>query len=371
MGSQVYRNEGELSQEDFLVDFINQEFSNNLITSVVSQSSNPVKNKRKLKKETLTEELIKRINSSDISEELILEYYVKAPRMWLSFKTGEVKKFPKLKDPQKLLHEFGEEGWYGPIIDSSNGKRYYIFIKILTDKFISKATEEGKEGDEIKKHTYRWSVIAEVEPSYIALSWWGFSLFENNEKQSTQFPFWKYIPTIFSDFEKKLEADLAHPELYNLVLNQLWGKYIEDELYKDLYDWSHLKIKANSYGVALNAKTSAKSKEFELAGLQALSKHLAKTAMNVLSHENDPSILSQVEGELLKTLMKDWGTTSYEFSLDELIEDRSKKEKIFKAFCHFGLGKEDIDSLQHLKCYAQYGNSTGALNFLLKELEIR
>ena len=62
---------------------------------------------------------------------------------------------------------------------------------------------------------------------------------------------------------------------------------------------------------------------------------------------------------------------AYEFSLDRLEDDKSKRIKVFHAYCNFGIRAdlETEDALQHLKCFAAYGNSNGALDFLLREIQ--
>ncbi|MEM8723604.1 MAG: hypothetical protein AAGE84_30715 [Cyanobacteria bacterium P01_G01_bin.39] len=76
----------------------------------------------------------------------------------------------------------------------------------------------------------------------------------------------------------------------------------------------------------------------------------------------------------LRTLIKEWGTKSYEFSLEKEEEKKelnkkSKYNRLIKAHCYFGLkpNSPTQDSLQHLKC--DCGSSTSVLKFLLRELE--
>jgi hypothetical protein len=94
--------------------------------------------------------------------------------------------------------------------------------------------------------------------------------------------------------------------------------------------------------------------------------------------------MSNVEDVILLTIIKEWGTKSYEFCLDrEVISSEAEAEGLkkikkldylFKAHCYFGLKpySKTQDSLQHLKCHSgYYGGSTGVLNFLLRELGLR
>ena len=107
-------------------------------------------------------------------------------------------------------------------------------------------------------------------------------------------------------------------------------------------------------------------------GLQALSHRLAQAVAESLNFEEDSKKINIAEDALIGTLIKDWGTKSYEFSLDEIIDiddseattgKKTQSEKLFKAHCYFGLKPNSTtqDSLQHLQCYSSYGASTGIL----------
>jgi len=109
-----------------------------------------------------------------------------------------------------------------------------------------------------------------------------------------------------------------------------------------------------------------------MRGLQALSRQLASSALNSLKIQETPEIISSVESSLLRTLIQEWGTKSYEFSLDKLSDDGSKRIGLFRAHCYFANGPSPApqDALQHLHCFTEnYGGSLQALNLLLSELE--
>lgn len=163
----------------------------------------------------------------------------------------------------------------------------------------------------------------------------------------------------------------------------MWNKYLNKSTNDFHYKWQHLRIRAESAGVALNAHSSGIS-EINVSGLQALSRQLAESALETLGLIDDVEKISNVENALLRTLLKEWGTKSYEFSLDrevnlreadtESSEKKAQLEKLFKAHCYFGLKPNSTtqDSLQHLKCYSgYYGGSTSVLKFLLRELGLR
>ena len=286
--------------------------------------------------------------------------------MWLSFKTGSYVSLPSKNSASSLLTNFGSSGWHGPIKDS-DGCAYYIHTREITGE------SELNNGNSsiIQKSHYRWPVIAKITSTYMSLSWYGFSYSDGASTKANQFPFWLYISNIFAELESMTQASLQYPDLYDLVLEKLWGKYLNDPIYIDSYKWEHLRIKAESSGVVLNAKSSSGPVEMNLKGLQALAKHLATSTLTSLNIADQSPEHDVVEAALLKTIIKDWGTKAYEFSLDRWEDGKSRRVKLFKAYCNFGLRTElkNEDALLHLKCYSQYGNSNGALDFLLRELD--
>lgn len=143
----------------------------------------------------------------------------------------------------------------------------------------------------------------------------------------------------------------------------MWDKYLNNKP----YNWKHIRIRAEASGLAINAHSSG-VQEIDVRGLQALSQHIAKSVLSKLHLDDDTESMSNVEDAILLTMIKEWGTKSYEFSLDRGLEG------LFRAHCYFGLkpNSKTQDSLQHFKCYSMYyGGSTGVLNFLLKELGIQ
>jgi len=109
-----------------------------------------------------------------------------------------------------------------------------------------------------------------------------------------------------------------------------------------------------------------------------MSEKLAESVLQKLGLVGDPGKMSDAEDAIVLTLIKEWGTKSYEFQLDrelteiEMETDESKKvkmESVIQAHCYFGEKSDKTqDSLQHIKCY---GGSTSVLKFLLKELQLQ
>ncbi|MEO0928905.1 MAG: hypothetical protein AAFY63_23985, partial [Cyanobacteria bacterium J06643_13] len=179
------------------------------------------------------------------------------------------------------------------------------------------------------------------------------------------------IPNYFQEIAEFCQAGCIEPNLHKLILHDMWDKYIKNNQYR----WNHIRIRAESSGVALNAHSS-EIKEINVKGLKALSGKLAESILASVGITDDNSkSLGEVAG--LRTLIKEWGTKSYEFSLEiedsnprtEGLNKKSMYNKLIKAHCYFGLkpNSSTQDSLQHLKC--DCGGSTGVLKFLLGGLE--
>ncbi len=328
----------------------------------------------RLKKFELAVYVADALEKGKLTSDEILLAYVKQSRTWLSLKLGKCACTPNLKPAASLLKEFGQDGWYGPIQEPSQPhKKWYIRTYRIVD-YVRRGAGSASKLDE---RYIRWSVIAEVDKNYLALSWDGFtysSTADEHIEQRTQFPFWNHIPEFFDELANHCQTQWIHPNLHQLILHDMWNKYLNKSINGVSYKWKHLRIRAEASGLFINAHSSG-IQEIDVRGLQALSQKLAHSVLNILGLSGDLEKISNAEDAILFTLIKDWGTKSYEFELDkELIVNEIEKEKLkntgkrlIKAHCYFGLKPHSTtqDSLQHLKCY---GGSTGVLKFLLKEL---
>jgi hypothetical protein len=341
-----------------------------------------VKSNKNQKKNDLAESVAASLENQSISAHKILVAFVQQPRKWLSFKIGNHEKCPTLKDASQLLTEFGEDGWYGPIIDSGTEKKWYIRTHRIPypERGIYQAGERT-EGEIIAREAkqvssfIRWTVIAELGENYVALSWNNFR-FKDSEidiadprsENLVQFPYWKYIDSFFDELTSKCKSDWKHPVLHRLILQNIWDKYIDNSS----FTWRHLRIRADNCGVALNAHSTGAFDSEKMKGLQALAKQLASSALKSLGAEETTEVANSVENALLRTLIKEWGTKSYEFSLDQVSGNGQKSMKVFRAHCYFAIGTSPSpqDSLQHLLCFiGDYGGSSQTLQFLLSEIE--
>jgi hypothetical protein len=356
MGSNAFIDDNFPQGKEFLVNFLNSpEFNLDTLRKIKPSNSS------RSKKFEIAQDIAVAFEKGDLSANQILLPYVKRSRQWLSFRLGQVQAKSKQKNPKLLLNEFGNEGWYGPLQDNQNNNNYYIRIQKITD---------------YSDRSIRWTVIAEVSSSHIALSWNGFTLLSATDskiERQVQFAFWKFIPEYFEEISEFCKVMLIIPNLHKLILHDMWDKYISNQEYR----WHHLRIRAESSGVALNAHSS-RIQDINVEGLKALSKKLAESVLESVDIRDNNKI-SWGENAALRTLLKEWGTKSYEFDLEQLekpnddelqgLNKKSKYSRLVKVHCYFGLkfNFQTQDSLQHLKC--DCGGSTEALKFLLRELK--
>jgi hypothetical protein len=199
----------------------------------------------------------------------------------------------------------------------------------------------------------------------LAFFWKNFSR-NNEEDPSTyiQFPFWRYIPNEFSNIESILKGEYEFPNIAQTILHEMWDKYITDPK----YDWQHLAIRAEAAGVNLNARSRGVT-NINVNGLLALTEQLTKSAINEISQYITPNDDKKVTGlthqAILKTLIHEWGTKSYEFRLHK------NNKNLFRAHCYFGSkpDNETQDCFPHLKIYSKYGGPLDSLKFLMNEIE--
>ena len=355
---------------EFCVKFLSsKEFTVDILQELI------LSGKRNLRKHEVASRVADAFEKGKLTSDKILLAYVKQPRIWLSIKIGLHLCTPTLNSPALLLSEFGEEGWYGPIQESNQKKKWYIRTYKSIDYLLTKSGGTSQ----INSRNIRWSIIAEVTENYVALSWDGFTFSPTAQErvESTQFPFWQHIPGFFDELAKYCDGQWKHPNLQKIILHDMWDKYLN----KSPYRWKHLRVRAEASGLVINAH-SAGVQEVKVEGLQALSRHIAKSILNKLDLVGDTNKIEDVEDAILLILIKEWGTKSYEFQLerevvfDDIELDRSDKyqmENLFKAHCYFGLKPNSTtqDCLEHLKCIkGYYGGSIGALEFLLRELRL-
>jgi len=367
------------SKRDFCLQFLSSvEFNAATLKELAPSASSQTK------KEQIVMHIAQSLDKGELTLNEVLLAYVKQPRKWLSIKQGRCICTPNLKSPALLLEEFGDDGWYGPIQEFTGQQKWYV----RTYKIIDYIRRGSGETSQIDKRYIRWTVVAEVSDNYVALSWEGFTFtsineLEDHEDAQKQFSFWLCIPGFFDELADYCKGQWFHPNLHQLILHNMWDKYLNTRINDYYYKWKHLRIRAEAAGLALNAHSSGVA-DIDVRGLQALSQELSKSVLKTLGLEDDVEKTSDVENAILLTLIKGWGTKSYEFSLDRVLDSRQSEiegtksqatlEHVLKAHCYFGLkpNSKTQDSLQHLRCYVTYhSGSTKVLKFLLRELGLR
>jgi hypothetical protein len=310
-------------------------------------------------KEALAFETANALHYGNLSPERILRELANQPRQWLSLRLGKAVNFPTLESPSLLLSSASDDKWYGPILDNDSVPRWYIRTHTVSHFFPRR--------EEIVKAQIRWLVFAEIGQGHISLSWNNFT-FAGQEKTGTQlqFPFWQHIPSFIDEIEKTVNGNWRSPNLHKLVLHDWWDRFHNNPN----FSWNHLRIRAELKGVALNAHSSGAS-DIDVSGLGLLTKALADSAAGAIGVPLLPAQRQRLEGSIMQTMIREWGTNSYEFRLEEIPPVSSSGKTLFRAHCFFGLRPElgGQDSLQHLKCYTENGSHWGAQNFVLNNLE--
>jgi len=379
--------DGDLFCEKFLSS---PEFTSDLLKEI-NKKFDVEKRSYKKDKEGYAQNLAQAIRFNELSKNNFLLEYVKKPKTWLSFKLGSYLNCPTLNNPENLLTQFGVIGWYGPIKESNSSKVWYVKIHKF-DHCIPREAYIDIDGKTKSSDiaSIRWPVIAEVDEKYLAIHWDGFSRRESPSSTKNQLPFWLYIPKIFEELQGLLTGNWEHPPLHKLLLHDLLDKYNKNN--NSQYHWSHKRVRAKASGIDLNVHSSSDEKiDIDDQGLKGLSHTLAEVVLESLDYQfpYNSQILQKVETDILHTLIREWGTKSYEFKLTKKLQEsnqldsdinkfdvdlpnKNQNTTLFRAHCYFGLNSslKGQDSLQHLMCYKECNFSVGVLKFLLDKLGI-
>ncbi len=310
--------------------------------------------------------------SRELADDLVLRL-CQTPRTWLylALLPAGVSPSPQsgCASAWDFLSEFGpRKQWYGPFTDSADPSVSWYLRTQAVAHHIEQASFDGEEKPTMARVAVRWHVAAMVGPGYVALHWNNFSHLEKGDhagQSGDQFPYWEHMPQVRAELLDILglgDVDLEEPELNDLVLNKLIEKYEPDPQ----FEWKHLRVRAEQYGVAMNARSSsAKASEYDIGGLRKLTTALAESAAGAVGHSANPDTVSAIERSLLRTFIREWGTLSYEFELN-----KASGEKVFRGHVYFGEREKDAgpDSLTHCKCLQKWGGSQRVLAFILEHL---
>ena len=330
-------------------------------------------------KDVRVEELSDRLVSCpDFAKDVLLRM-CQASRTWLYFARLPTDTEPDTSESQgtalDFLTKFGtNRQWYGPFTDGADPSHTWYVRTEAVQHYIEESTVEGENPQMIPMRV-RWHVVAMVGSGYIALHWNNFSHVEKNSESAghsgEQFPYWQHIPGIRDELlgvVKLDDAKVEEPVLYDLVLNQLLEKYEPNPA----FEWKHLRVRAEQNGVAMNARSaSAKASEHDLGGVRRLTHAFAMSAALAIDKKDDREAIAAIERALLRTFIREWGTVSYEFELNENpTAPGEKPNKVFRGHVYFGERAQDAgpDGLPHCKCFQQWGGSNSVLDFILEHL---
>jgi hypothetical protein len=290
----------------------------------------------------------------------ILHNLIRRSKKWLTFKFGKVTTYPPLIDPTELVYSEGKSEWYGPIVlpDDTNGKWYIKPIFIPHWEF-----------DEISKkpilRAIRWFVYAKVANDVVSFHWQGFtySFDENSTERESQFPYWNHIPELVDEFENLVGHKLDYPNLHQFVLHQLWDFYRA----QDDYQWTDLRIRAESGGVSLNARSAGigDDVEIDVKGINHLAHTLCLSVIRELDLNLDKLKQKHLQDNILQTIIRQFGAKSYEFSLEH------NSEKLLKAHIYFGMKPNfpSPDAFPHINCYIKWKNDQAQLTFITEQIK--
>ncbi len=289
----------------------------------------------------------------------ILEHLIRRNKNWFTFRTGICKTFPTLRDPVEIVFSPSKAEWHGPVIvDDDN---WYIRPHYTSQWEFDDISKKPQE------YQIRWLCFARVSETFVSLHWQGFSLADKIEliDHESQFRYWEYIPAFFDEFQKVLKIKLNPPLLHNLVLHDFWDEF---RLSHD-HEWEDLRIRAESGGVSLNVKSSGRSasedEDLNITDIKHLAKTLSLSATKELNISLDKIKQARLEESILRTLIREFGAKSYEFSLT------NQGQKLIRAHFYFGMkpNTPSPDSFPHVNCFIKWRSDKDQLDFIIQHLK--
>jgi len=293
-------------------------------------------------------------------QKTVMQHLIGRDKGWFSVKTGKVVERPVCDDPIGLLVAEGEPKWYGPIDYPLDSRGSWYIRPVFVPHW-----ETSEDSAKVMQYSARWLCFARITDQAISLHWRGFSHADSADsalRHNSQFHYWERIPTLFEEVEDLANARVSFINLHNLILHRLWDRYRDNPS----YEWLDRRIRAESGGVALSAHAGTVV-EFEVAGIRRLAYTIRSSIERELETKYnlklpDPENLDEV---ILRTLLREFGALSYEFSLENEGDD-----KLFRAHNYFGLKPETTspDSFPHSRIFTTWRDDLGQLDFLLRHL---
>jgi hypothetical protein len=310
------------------------------------------------KKSRLVDVLAARCEQSSHVREKVIQSLLLRNHGWLTFKKGTFSKLPRLSDASELVISIGEEKWYGPVSSPEDVyANWYIRPVFLTH------WETSSDRTAPQQSIIRWLCFVRVSGATTSLHWRGFSYADTVDKaqnKNVQFAYWQRVPTIFDEFQELADVKLYEVDLHKIILHELWDAY----RYNEDYSWIDRRIRAESGGVSLNAR-AGHIQELSIKGIRGLANTIRCSIESELAKTYGHGLPDgqAVDEVILRTLLREFGTLSYEFSLEKI-----NGERFFRAHTYFGQRNhfDGPDCFPHLNVFTTWQSDLSLLHFLLR-----
>jgi len=292
--------------------------------------------------------------------EPILFNLVRRAKKFFTFKQGVISSFPSLASAAEIIYSEGKEEWYGPIsLPEEQSGNWYIRPSFIPTWEIDVTTKKPE------KFQIRWLLFAKVTNELITYHWQGcsYAVDQNSTERESQFPYWNHVPDLISEFERRMGLNLEFPNLHELILIRLWDFYRA----KDGFKWEDIRIRAESGGVSLSAKSGGVSDdvEIDLRGINHLANTLALSVVRELGITLDVVRQRHLQEGILQTIIRHFGAKSYEFSL------KDNESRLLKSHVYFGMKPNfpSPDSFPHVNCHTTWKSDQQQLGFLVEQIK--
>lgn len=300
-------------------------------------------------------------NLREIAENIIIPNLIRRNRRWFAFKLGKINihSLPKMKDITEVVFEVGEANtWYGPVLIPEENASYYINFEFVTHYEIDEKTEKSE------FRQIRWLRFARITGDVVSLHWQGFYAADDADatEHEKQLRYWEYVPKLFDELKSLLKTNLTDPNLSQFVLDNLWNKYRN----KNGHQWEDLRIRAESGGVSLNARSAGtnNSADIDVKGIAHLARTISLSVSDEMNLGLPPDGINNLQEVILRTLIRAFGAKSYEFSLVK------GGENLIKAHIYFGMKPNfpTADCFPHIHCYTSWKSDREQFAFILDNL---
>lgn len=304
------------------------------------------------------------ISAEGISLEVIarrvVTYLPLRHREWMTLKVGRVPSVPTLRNMAELVLSPGQEDWYGPLSVNDDANAFWYVRPVFVPHW-----ELDTQGNP-HKYQIRWLCWARLASDHLSLHWNNFTYGDtiahaggaNGPQRTVQYPYWLQIPHLLDSFTELLNTQMVYINLQQITLHRLWDQYLGQRGYQ----WMHRRIRAEAGGVSLSAYAGRAVVEMGTGGIEHLAKTIRQAVQDELitvydTHLPEPERIDEV---ILRTLIREYGTLSYEFNL-------VGSQPIISAHVYFGTKKNSQlqDSFPHVRLTDSKITDLAQLKFLL------